>query len=67
VKGYQEAHVHRILNRVRKHGGGGLQRNEDGNRGLRKTEVQKLQNSQSIKMLITYINTISQVIKNTLR
>jgi hypothetical protein len=67
MKDDQRGHVHRILNRVRKHGGGGLQRNEDGNRGLRKTEVQKLQNSQSIKMLVTHINTIPQVIKNALR
>jgi hypothetical protein len=31
VKDDQGAHVHRILKRVRKHGGGGSQRNEDGN------------------------------------
>jgi hypothetical protein len=41
---------------VRKHGDGSLQ----------KTEVQKLQNSQSIEMLITHIDTMSRVIKNVL-
>jgi hypothetical protein len=52
------AHVYRILERVRKHGGGGLQRNEDGNCRLRKIEVQKSENSQSIEMLTTHMNTI---------
>jgi hypothetical protein len=44
----------RVLKRVRKHGDGSLQ----------KAEVQKLQNSQSIEMLITHIDTMSRAIKN---
>jgi hypothetical protein len=44
----------RILKRVRKHGDGGLQM----------AEVQKLQNSRSIEMLITHIDTMSRAIKN---
>jgi hypothetical protein len=63
----QGVQVHRILKRVRKHGIGGLQRNEDGNCELQKTEVQKLQSSQSIEMLTIHMSTISCVIKNDLQ
>jgi hypothetical protein len=44
---------------VRKHGSGGLQRNEDGDCGLQKIEVHELKNNQSIKMLTAHMKTIS--------
>jgi hypothetical protein len=48
MKDYQGVHVHRILQGYEssKHAVGGLQRTEDGDCGLQKTEIEKLQNSQ---------------------
>ena len=60
VKDGRGVHIHRILKRVRKHGGVGLERNEDGNCRLQKTEVQRPQNNQSIEILTMHMNATSR-------
>jgi hypothetical protein len=61
VKDDRGAHVHQVLKRVQSTVAA------IWNCRLQKTEVQKLQNSQSVEILTTHMNTISRVIKNALR